>query len=297
MINRRTDLAQEAKEIWQESAGETTKLQGVEAVEERRENHTLEWVKILDHKGEEALGKPMGTYITITLNGLLEGAEHAFLQSVEEVANQLQLLLGKIGEREPVLVVGLGNRNITPDAIGPKVFENTAVTRHLVDQLPTHFEHLRPVSAVATGVLGTTGVDSCEMVRGVVEQTKPACIIAVDALAARSLGRVCRTVQLADTGITPGSGVGNHRGALNVETLGVPVIAIGVPTVVDGGTLVADIMGVDELPQNAQGERFFVTPKEIDSQVAELSKVVAYGINLGLNPTLSKEDMMLMIGG
>lgn len=297
MKNRRTDLAQEAKELWHESAGKTTKLHGVEATEERLAHLGIERVKILTPEGEQALGKPMGSYVTLTLDGLLKGEEHAFAQTVAEVAHQLELLLGELPQNGAVLVVGLGNRNITPDAIGPKVYDQTAVTRHLIDELPQHFAHLRPVSAVQTGVLGTTGVESFELVHGLVAQIKPSCVIAVDALSARGLKRVCNTVQLADTGITPGSGVGNHRKALNREQLGVPVIAIGVPTVVDGATLVADVLGVEELPKGAVDQQFFVTPKEIDAQVAELSKVVSYGINLGLNPTLSVEDMMVMISG
>ena len=194
-------------------------------------------VSILDRRGEEALGKPVGTYVTLTLDGLARREENAFGRAARAVAAELGELLGFLHPEAPVLVVGLGNRAITPDAVGPKVHEYTLVTRHLVRQVPEHFGDLRPVASLSAGVLGTTGMESGELVRAVSERLRPACVIAVDALASRSLKRVCRTVQLADTGIAPGSGVGNHRAALDRASLGVPVIAVGVPTVVDGATL------------------------------------------------------------
>ena len=151
------------------------------------------------------------------------------------------------------------------------------------------------MAALAAGVLGTTGVESGELVRAVTERIHPACVIAVDALASRSLKRVCTAVQLADTGIVPGSGVGNHRAALNRETLGVPVIAIGVPTVVDGATLAADLLGTAELPPLGEGRDLLVTPKDIDSQVSDLAKVIGYGIGLALHPGLRVEDLDLLL--
>ncbi len=292
MKQRRTDLAEEAKELWEESAQNTTALQGVKAEEETYESYSLSRVEILDEEGEKALGKPVGLYITLHLAEKID----QFPLWMEVLREELQKIMPPLPENAPVLVVGLGNSAITPDAIGPNVQRLTAVTRHLVAQLPQHFQHLRPVSAVPAGVLGTTGLESCEIIKGIAVQTSPACIIAVDALASRSLHRVCRSIQLANTGITPGSGVGNHRGSLNEATLGCPVIAVGVPTVVDGGTLVADLLGVEELAEDLEGGDFFVTPKEIDSQVAKLSKLIAYGINQALNPVLTMEDMEYMIG-
>ena len=179
--------------------------------------------------------------------------------------------------------------------MGPKVHEYTLVTRHLVRQVPEHFGDLRPVASLSAGVLGTTGMESGELVRAVSERLRPACVIAVDALASRSLKRVCRTVQLADTGIAPGSGVGNHRAALDRASLGVPVIAVGVPTVVDGATLAADLLGTEELPPLGEGRDLMVTPKDIDSQVADLSKVIGYGIDLALQPSLTLEDLDLLL--
>ena len=292
---RRTDLAMEAQELWRESAGETTRLSGVEARDGEREGIPVTTVRILDREGEQALGKPKGTYVTLTLEGVAGRAEGVFGRAIRAVAGELSRLLEEVDPQGLVLVAGLGNRAITPDAIGPKVHEQIFVTRHLVDQMPEHFGHLRPVASLAAEVLGTTGVESGEVVRAVCEKLRPACVIAVDALASRSLERLCRTVQLADTGITPGSGVGNHRVALDRDSLGVPVLALGVPTVVEGATLAADLLGADELPDLGAGRDLLVTPKDIDSQVADLAKIVGYGISLALQPGMTVEDLELLL--
>ncbi|NLF35349.1 MAG: GPR endopeptidase [Clostridiales bacterium] len=300
MLKRRTDLAAEAKEIWEQSARVQTRLSGVEASDSEREGFPVTTVRILDQAGAEALGKPVGNYITITLDGLARREEGAFSRAVNALAGELLTLLA-LPAGAPALVVGLGNRAITPDAIGPKAAEHTMVTRHLVERMPEQFGLFRPVAALAAGVLGTTGVESGELVRAVSGRIQPACVIAVDALASRSLSRVCRTIQLADTGIVPGSGVGNARAALNRETLGVPVVAVGVPTVVDAGTLCADILaeaGQSELePEALAGvtEGLMVTPREIDSQVADLAKVIGYGINLALQTGLTVEDVNMFL--
>ncbi len=291
--NRRTDLALEAQELWQESAGEQTQLKGVQARDSRREGYAVTTVRILDQEGARALGKPAGTYVTLTVDGLARREEDAFGRAVRAVAAELtQLLAGLEG---PVLVACLGNRAVTPDAVGPKVHDHLLITRHLVDQAPEHFGAFRPVASVAAGVLGTTGVESGELVGALTGRLKPVCIIAVDALASRSLDRLCRTIQLADTGIAPGSGVGNHRHALDRESLGVPVIAIGVPTVVDGATLAADLLGTADLPPLGREGEMLVTPKDIDSQVNDLAKVIGYGITLALQPGLTLEDMELLM--
>ena len=289
--NRRTDLALEAQELWQESAGEQTQLKGVQARDSRREGYAVTTVRILDQEGAQALGKPAGTYVTLTVDGLARREEDG--RAVRAVAAELtQLLAGLEG---PVLVACLGNRAVTPDAVGPKVHDHLLITRHLVDQAPEHFGAFRPVASVAAGVLGTTGVESGELVGALTGRLKPVCIIAVDALASRSLDRLCRTIQLADTGIAPGSGVGNHRHALDRESLGVPVIAIGVPTVVDGATLAADLLGTADLPPLGREGEMLVTPKDIDSQVNDLAKVIGYGITLALQPGLTLEDMELLM--
>ena len=296
MWKQRTDLALEARELWQESAAEQTRLEGVEAHESRREGFAVDTVHILDERGAEALGKPAGRYVTVTLDGLRRREEDAFGRAARAVAGELRELLAGVDPAGTVLVAGLGNRAITPDAVGPLVHGHTMVTRHLVERVPEHFGAFRPVASLSAGVLGTTGVESGDLIGAVCRAIRPACVIAVDALASRSLHRVCRTVQLADTGIVPGSGVGNHRAALNRDTLGVPVIAVGVPTVVDGATLAMDLLGHEEPPQPAQGvENLMVTPRDIDAQVAELSKVIGFGINLALHEGLSVEDVELFL--
>ena len=295
MRMRRTDLALEARELWQERTGAVTALPGVEARDSLREGIPVNTVRVLDGRGESALGKPQGTYVTLTLEGLANREEDIFQRSVRALAGEMGQLLRSLPGDGLVLVAGLGNRAITPDAIGPKVHQNTLVTRHLVRQMPEHFGALRPVASVTAEVMGNTGMESGELVRAVCEKLRPVCVIAVDALASRSLKRLCKTVQIADTGITPGSGVGNHRMGLTQDTLGVPVIALGVPTVVDGATLAADLLGTDELPDLGEGRDLLVTPKDIDGQVNDLSKVIGYGLSMALQPGISLEELELLL--
>lgn len=285
MFAKRTDLALEARELWQESAEKTTRLNGVKATKQRAEGYPVTRVDILDERGEQALGKPRGTYRTIDLTTFWQRKSDFFERAVRAVGGQLKELLPGEG---PVLVIGLGNGAMTPDAIGPLAADSVLVTRHLIAAMPKHFSGFRPVAVFRTGVLGTTGVESAETVRGLVAEVQPSLVIAVDALASRRVGRVCATVQLSDTGIIPGSGVGNHRSALNQETLGVPVFAIGVPTVVDSATLAADLMeeaglaDIDADKLRSSQQNLMVTPRDIDQQVRDLGKVVGYGINWAL---------------
>ena len=295
MRMRRTDLALEARELWEEQTGAVTALPGVEARDSLREGIPVNTVKVLDRRGEDALGKPRGSYVTLTLEGLAAREEGIFQRAVRAVAGELSGLLRDVPGEGLVLVAGLGNRAITPDAVGPKVHQNTLVTRHLVRQMPEHFGSLRPVASLAAEVMGTTGMESGELVRAVCEQLRPVCVVAVDALASRSLKRLCRTVQIADTGITPGSGVGNHRMGLTRDSLGVPVIAVGVPTVVDGATLAADLLGTEDLPDLGEGGSLLVTPKDIDSQVNDLAKVIGYGVSMALQPGISLEELELLL--
>lgn len=285
MTGKRTDLALEARELWQESAQRTTRLSGVKATKTKREGYPVTRVDILDQRGEEALGKPRGSYLTIDLTTFWQRKADFFERAVRAVGSQLKELLPAEG---PVLIVGLGNEAMTPDAVGPLAADNILITRHLIAAMPRHFAGFRPVAVFRTGVLGTTGVESAEAVRGLVAQVQPALVIAIDALASRRCERVCATVQLSDTGIIPGSGVGNHRSALNEETLGIPVLAVGIPTVVDAATLAADLLeesGVENVDpeslRRGQGG-LMVTTRDIDQQVRDLSKVVGYGINWAL---------------
>lgn len=287
MLTVRTDLAVEAHALWRESAGETTRLKGVAAREEQVEGMTVTRVEILDQEGARALGKPEGTYLTLDISPLWRREEDAFPRAVRAVAALLGPLLPEEG---PVLAAGLGNQAMTPDALGPRSLDHLLVTRHLGEALP----QLRPVAGLGAGVLGTTGMEVAEWVRGAAEQVGPAAVIVVDALAARDLERLCATVQIADTGLVPGSGVGNHRMALNRETLGVPVISVGVPTVVDAETIARDLLGeAGAVPKalNGRGRRFFVTPESIDQKIRDLSKVLGYGINLALQESLALEDL------
>ena len=285
MFAKRTDLALEARELWQESAGTATKLVGVKAVEKKVQGYSVTRIDILDRRGEAALGKPVGSYRTLDLSAFWQRSEGFFDRAVRAVGQQLRELIPESGS---VLVAGLGNAAMTPDAVGPLAADSVLITRHLIAAMPRQFSGFRPVAVLRTGVLGATGVESAEAVRGLAAQIHPALIIAVDALASRRMGRLCNTIQFSDTGIIPGSGVGNHRAALNRETLGVPVIAVGVPTVVDAATLSADLleesgMGDVDTERLHQGSgTFMVTPRDIDQQVRDLGKVIGYGINWAL---------------
>jgi len=297
MIQRRTDLALEATELWQEQHGDPGGLKGVRTREDTREGYHVTTVEVTSPEGAEAVGKPEGTYVTLSLEGVARREEDAFGRAARALAAELRPLLA-LKEGESVLVVGLGNRAVTPDAIGPRAADHTMVTRHLVEQAPEHFGQFRPVSALAAGVLAATGVESGELVRALSGHIRPDRIIAVDALASRSLARLCTTVQLADTGITPGSGVGNARRALDRETLGVPVVAIGVPTVVDAHTLAADLLEQSQAPLPDGLEEsggMVVTPKDIDIHVSDMAKIIGYGINLALQDGLTVEDIDLFL--
>jgi spore protease len=294
----RTDLALEAKELWRESADETTKLSGVEAYDETRGSFKINTVKILDEEGERQLGKPRGTYVTIELDGLIRREENAFEDSANILADELKKIL-KLEESASVLVAGLGNDAITPDAIGPETVNCVMVTRHLKQHMPLEFAAFRRVSAIQSGVLGTTGIESADMISAVCERLSPDCVIAVDALASRRMDRLCRTIQIADTGIVPGSGVGNSRMALNTETLGIPVIAVGVPTVVDAATLAIDMAqraGVSlESANFGDDGTMIVTPRDIDRCVKDISKLIGYGLNLALHKGLTIPDIDMFL--
>lgn len=285
MFAKRTDLALEARELWQESAERTTKLSGVKAIKTKREGYPVTEIQILDARGAETLGKPEGTYLTVDYTTFWQRKPDFFERAVQALGGSLKAMLPAEGA---AMVIGLGNRAMTPDAVGPDVLQNLLITRHLIASMPKQFAGFRPVSAFGTGVLGTTGMESAEAVRGLIKEVRPDFLIVVDALASRRLGRVCTTVQLSDTGIIPGSGVGNHRAALNKKTMGVPVFSLGVPTVVDAATLCADLLeesGVEEFDEKklrSKNKSMFVTPRDIDAQVRDLSKVVGYGLNWAL---------------
>lgn len=277
----RTDLAMEERELWHREAGQAARIPGVEAEETVRRGIRTTAVRIRSEEGSRELHKPQGSYITLELDDLRRMEEHAFRRVSRTLAGELAALM-RLPEKASVLVVGLGNEDVTPDALGPLVLRRLFVTRHLTEALAP-LASLRPVSALQPGVLGTTGMESFEVVQSVLERTKPDALIAVDALAARSVGRLCATVQLSDAGITPGSGVGNSRLALTREKLGLPVFAIGAPTVVDAGAL---------LPDGAEnGADMIVTPRSIDAQVRALAGLIGTALNLSLHNQLTQEQI------
>ncbi len=300
MWTKRTDLAVEARDLWRESAEKQTELRGVRSRDSEENGYKITTVEILDNEGAQALNKPVGTYVTVEIDKLVNREDNAFSQGAAALGTQIEKML-KLIDTDSILVVGLGNEAITPDAIGPKTAKHTMVTRHLVEKLPEQFGSMRRVSVLISGVLGTTGIESADFIKAVVQKLNPDRVLVVDALASRKMSRICRTIQLADTGIVPGSGVGNSRAAINREMLGVPVTAIGVPTVVDAATLAADLaeqagaqeLSVDELSQYGGG--MIVTPREIDANVADISKLVGYGINMALHKSLSVDDINMFL--
>lgn len=290
----RTDLAVEAIENHKSAAA----LPHVRQSDRMLEGFAVHEVRILSEDAAREIGKPQGRYLTLELDALIRREEDAFPRACKALSTLLRELLPHPNDG-PVLIAGLGNRMITPDAIGPQTADHVIATRHLVAQSPAIFADWRPVSALAPGVLGQTGVETGEVICGVLDRVRPAAVIAVDALAAGRLSRLLRTVQLADTGITPGAGVGNARTALNKETLGVPVIAVGVPTVVDGATLAHEISSqlgqpaceaLDDLSQPVM-----ITTRDIDREVADISRMIGYAVNMALHPHLSVADIDLYL--
>ena len=290
----RTDLAVEAIENHKTAAA----LPHVRQSDRMLEGFAVHEVRILSEDAAREIGKPQGRYLTLELDALIRREEDAFPRACKALSPLLRELLPRPNDG-PVLIAGLGNRMITPDAIGPQTADHVIATRHLVAQSPAIFADWRPVSALAPGVLGQTGVETGEVICGVLDRVRPAAVIAVDALAAGRLSRLLRTVQLADTGITPGAGVGNARTALNEETLGVPVIAVGVPTVVDGATLAHEISSqlgqpdceaLDDLSQPVM-----ITTRDIDREVADISRMIGYAVNMALHPHLSVADIDLYL--
>jgi spore protease len=312
----RTDLALERHELAKRTQ---PNIPGVVEEKDELDGITISRVKVTSAAGEKAIGKKRGQYITLEVPGL----RHRDPRLQDKVVDLLEIEFNNVLELPPhatVLVVGLGNEHVTPDALGPKVVERLFVTRHLFPYMPELKQQgYRTVAAVSPGVLGITGIETSEMVKGIVEHVKPDVVIAIDALASRSLSRVNSTIQIADTGISPGAGVGNKRKALDEETLGCKVYAVGVPTVVDAATIANDAMELvleqlkASVPNNSASQLFdqfegtekwqmirevldplgnnlVVTPKEIDEFVDDVADVVARGLNLALHPAMAAEE-------
>lgn len=288
----RTDLALERAGELEEGGGLP---RGVSVKKEHRHGIEATVVTVSSKAGEGAIGKPKGTYVTVELGSVLRREKGSFDGAVACIADYLRGML-KLPNRLPVLVAGLGNREVTPDAIGPLTADHILVTRHMVAAVPETFGEFRPVSATVPGVLGTTGVESAETVRALVERIGAAAVIAVDALAARDTGRLCSTLQISNTGISPGSGIGNRRNALDQKTIGCPVIALGVPTVTDAATMASDLfqragMKVEEEQLRKVSTGMIVTSGDIDRRVREIARVLAYAINGALHEDLTLEEL------
>ncbi|HZJ77604.1 MAG TPA: GPR endopeptidase [Clostridia bacterium] len=299
-MNFRTDLALERKEIIKEAQPEGIRCQSFE-----KDRARVTKIEVVNQKGEQVLGKPIGKYITVEVPPFSREAQFQDGQ-LDAVARELTELLPKSGT---VLVVGLGNTDITPDALGPKSIELVLATRHISSEIAKSagLGDLRPVACFVPGVLGRTGVETGDSISGVVKMINPSAVITIDALAARRMSRLGTTVQMADTGVTPGSGVGNARTQINRNTLGVPVIAIGVPTVVDAGTLAYDLLSkngenIEEIDEQTvrqsfepEGSQMMITPREIDLVVERAARLIAMAINRALQPHISVEDILTLV--
>lgn len=293
-MNFRTDLVLERREL----VGEAH-VPGVNQVTREKENAKITEIQVQTEEGAQAIGKPIGKYITVEVpnfaneTDLLDGRLNA-------IADELKSMLPTEG---CVLVVGLGNNDITPDALGPKCVSQIFATRHIGSDLAMSIglPGLRAVAALTPGVLGQTGMETSEIVAAVVERIRPTAVIAIDALAARRLSRLGNTVQMSDTGVSPGSGVGNARTELSEKTLGVKVISMGVPTVVDAVTLVTDVLGeqnaarMGDIRIDQEFGRMMVTPREIDLMTERAAKLIALSINTALQPSLSLDDILSLI--
>lgn len=264
-----------------------TSRPGLEVRRRERGGYALTAMDLTDPHRAAELQRPVGKYITMELGPYLHRQRDFFARGAGCIARELAALLPE-GEG-PTLVVGLGNRSLTADAVGPLALPHILVTRHMLAAMPEEFAGFSAVAALATGVLGETGLESSELIAAAAEKLRPRCIIVLDALAAATREKLCAVLQLTDTGLTPGSGVGNHRKEVSRRTLGVPVLALGLPTVIRAEQLVGE-----ETP--AEGEPLFVTPRDIDQRVRELSRMMAYGIDLALQPHLTVEDITGLLG-
>lgn len=310
MYNFRTDLALERRDIYQK-INKLKEIDGIEGTEEKiNDKIEVSRVKITNQNGEKAIGKPIGNYITIDVKGLKLATDEDIQKTAETLTNELKKIIDIHTDKQgEVLVVGLGNIYVTPDSLGPKVINEIDVTRHIQKYLPQYLdEGTRVVSAISPGVLGTTGIETVEILKGIVENIHPKLLIVIDALASRSIERISSTIQISDTGIVPGAGVGNTRQEISQDSLGIPVVALGIPTVVELATLVSDGIDIfiDRLQEKAESNEYLnklkqddkyeevkealnvgeynmiVTPKEIDDLIENMKDIVARGINFAV---------------
>lgn len=287
-MNCRTDIALERQEMLEES-----EQKGIKVKRWEKEKAKVTEIEILNEFGAKNINKPIGKYITVEVpefsheSELLDGRLTALTESIKNLIPC---------NAEKMLVVGLGNENITPDALGPLCARQIFSTRHIKGEIikDLGIKNMKSVASVSTGVLGQTGIESAEYIKGIVDLINPDVVIVVDALASRRLARLGKTVQLTDTGITPGSGVGNYRKSIDESTLGIPVISMGVPTVVDGNTIVNDLIGNENSNHNIDADNMMVTPREIDTIITRAARLLSLSINCALQPDM-KPDMFLAL--
>jgi len=319
MFNVRTDLAMEVRELYREKTKQ--EIEGVAVNTEEQGNVNITRVEVLNDYGAQVMGKAKGNYITLECSALRRADADLKDEVSQTLAKEIKnLLVPK--KHLKVLIVGLGNWNITPDALGPRVVSKVFVTRHLFKMYNKEGDNdLVELSAISPGVMGTTGLETSEIIKGVVEKSRPDMVIAVDALASRKMERVNTTIQISTTGISPGSGVGSKRMALDQENLGIPVLAIGVPTVVDAATLTSDTieMVINSFSQQAKagsefynmlaelkeeekytlirevldpyGANLLVTPKEVDEVIVNMAQIIANAINIAVHPSIDLKDV------
>lgn len=285
MTLSRTDLAVETAEELSSSRDIFSPGTGVTRTESLHCGCPVTRIRVATDAGASLLRRPPGAYVTVDLRPLLSRQEPLLPRAAACLSRELRALLPP-GEGT-ALVVGLGNSAMTPDAVGTAALEHLLVTRHLLQAMPRQFAGLRPVASLRPGVLSATGVETLELIRGAAAHIRPAVVIVIDALAARSRHRLCATVQLSDTGLTPGSGVGNHRKAVNARTLRLPVVAVGVPTVIDGAALCGD--------EDAAPSGLFVTPQDIDRRIRDMGALLGTAITLALQPTLTAADVTALL--
>ncbi len=296
-MNFRTDLALERHELSKQKD-----TQGVRFEKYSEEGMTISKIEITSAEGARKLQKPEGKYITFEIPFLKKNAD-IYFPAAEILAREIRNLLPEEGT---VLVAGLGNEKITPDALGPECIAKLLATRHISPEIAKSigFSSLRSVAGIVPGVLGNTGIETAEILEGIADKIKPVALIVIDALASRSLSRLGTTIQMCDTGVSPGSGVGNRRSCIDKQSVGVPVIAIGVPTVVDGVTMTLDILEKAGINVNFESdgrqlsneENVMVTPKEIDNVIVRAASFIALGINKALQPQMTCEDITAIVG-
>ena len=307
----RTDLALERREVYKKAKAVENEIEGISYNEEKvNDRVTITRVGVVNELGEKAIGKPRGEYITLDITKVKYMEEESIQEVSEILSKEIKKLVDKhIGNQDSVLIVGLGNEYVTPDSLGPKVANDIEVTRHIIKYCPQFVkEGTREISAVSPGVLGVTGIETLEIVKGIVENVHPSLLIVIDSLCSKNIDRISSSIQISDTGIVPGAGIGNTRAELSKNTLGIPVIALGVPTVVEAATITNDGLDlfIEKLQEEAKSNEylnklkeednyeeikeallpkefnFIVTPKEIDELIEKMSKLISYGINMSL---------------